>query len=111
MDGVCATWAYASSSITLTMLAPIPAGTPTTLIFGSNGGLTLPRDGVVENQATLTIASSAADGPVLATPVESTPPVGYFEKAPFVSFDPSVASAVGPKLQTHSKPRTSNPKP
>ena len=53
--GVCATWAYsrAGSSITLTMLAPIPSGTPTTLTFGAAGKLTLPSDGVVENQATL----------------------------------------------------------
>jgi hypothetical protein len=90
-----ATWNESRTSLVLTFAREIPARTDITVETGSFG-LVLPIVGVRENQASLTISTDAAAGPVEPTSILQTAPVGSFTNTTSLAFDPLVAAPLLP---------------
>jgi hypothetical protein len=74
-----ASWSESTATFSLTALNTIPAKDEVTVYLKTDFGMKLPPAGVSANDESLIITTNANDGPVLPTPIQYSPAVGFFQ--------------------------------
>ena len=76
-----ASWSLDTNAVTISILIGIEPNFGVILLLPTTMGIVLPSTGLPANMPGLTISSTAVDGPVPATPIPTSPGVGYFVKS------------------------------
>jgi hypothetical protein len=74
-----ARWSYEIRTVIITVLKDVPALTDIMLLLPTSMGIRLPEFGISANSATLTISTTAVDGPVPQTSIPVSPGIGYMK--------------------------------